>query len=90
MGSQNEKKEALKDLQLLSNIGQALAGRLYSVGIKTAKQVRMSNPERIYEKLRQKEGGKLDKCVLYALKGAILNIPWWECKSLKMVLSQNK
>lgn len=75
-----KKLEAVKDLELLHNIGPAIAERLYSIGIKTAKQMRRSNPERIYEKLKQKEGGKLDKCVLYALKGAILNIPWWDAK----------
>lgn len=81
MGNQDEKRRAIKDLQSLANIGPAIAGRLYSIGIKTAKQVRRSNPERIYEKLKKKEGGKLDKCVLYALKGAIIDIPWWKCKS---------
>lgn len=83
MDNTNKKIGAIKDLQSLSNIGPAIAERLYSIGIKTAKQMRRSNPERIYEKLKKKEGGKLDKCVLYTLRGAILNIPWWECKNLK-------
>lgn len=40
MGNPNEKRQAIKDLQSLANIGPAIAERLYSVGIKTAKQMR--------------------------------------------------
>ena len=32
------------------------------------------------EKLKFDNGGKLDRCVLYQLKGAILDIPWPFCK----------
>lgn len=80
MDNPNKKLEAVKDLQSLPNVGPAIAERLYLIGIKTAKRMKQSNPERIYEKLKKKEGGKLDKCVLYVLKGAVLNIPWWKCK----------
>lgn len=82
MSNSDGKREAIKDLQQLSNIGPAMAERLYSSGIKTAKQMRRSNPEKIYEVLKKKEGGKLDKCVLYALKGAVLDVPWWKCKNI--------
>ncbi len=42
-----------------------------------------SNHEKIYEKLKQKESDHLDICVLYQLRGAILNAPWWMCKDWK-------
>jgi len=71
-----------KKLQTLCNIGPAMAKRLYAIGIKTPEQVRKSNPEKLYEQLRVKEGGKLDRCVLYVLRGAILDIPWPECKDI--------
>jgi len=70
---------------------QLLAERLYSIGIETPEQMKRSNPEEIYEKIRKKEGGKLDKCVLYQLHGAVLDVPWWDCKNLtKDPLNQNK
>lgn len=69
-----------QDLQSLINIGPAIAKRLYSIGINTPSQLKKSNPEKVYEKLKQNEGGVLDKCVLYVLRGAILNVPWWDCK----------
>lgn len=80
MKKENKKPE---DIQSLSNIGPAIAKRLYAIGITTPTRLKKSNPEKVYEKLKQKEGGVLDKCVLYVLRGAILNIPWWVCKDFK-------
>jgi hypothetical protein len=77
-----EKQKSIKSLQTLQNIGPATAERLYSIGVKTPEQMRRSDPGEIYEKLREKEGGKLDKCALYLLQGAVLDIPWPRCKNL--------
>jgi len=74
------KPESIKKLQTLRNIGPAMAERLYSIGIKTPEQMMNSDPEKLYERLRRKAGGKLDKCVLYVFQGAIHDVPWWECK----------
>ncbi len=76
-------KKATEDLQALINIGPAIAKRLYAIGITTPVQLKKSNPEKIYEKLKQKEGGVLDNGVLYVLRGAILDAPWWVCKDWK-------
>ena len=80
MSIHNKRTEAIKDLQSLLNVGPAIAKRLYSIGIKTAKQAKQMDPQKVYEILKKKESGKLDICVLYILQGAILNVPWWECK----------
>ena len=79
-----KQKETIKDLQSLQNIGPATAKRLYAIGVRTPKQLKQFSPEQIYEKLKKKEGGVLDKCVLYQIQGAFLNIPWWKCKNLKV------
>lgn len=71
------------NLQSLINIGPATAKRLCSIGITTPLQLKKSNPEKVYEKLKQNEGGHLDICVLYQLRGAVLDIPWWKCKNYK-------
>jgi len=76
------KKDSLKSLQTLRNIGVVTSEKLYSIGIKTPKQLLKSDPEVIYEKLKFDNGGKLDRCVLYQLKGAILDIPWPFCKNI--------
>ncbi len=79
----NKNSKAAKDLESLANIGPATARRLCTIGITTASQLKRSNPEKVYEKLRKHEGGVLDRCVLYVLRGAILDAPWWVCKKRK-------
>ena len=76
------KLESMKYLQTLRNIGPATAMRLYSIGIKSPEQLKKSNPEELYEELKRKSGGKLDRCVLYILRGAVLDVPWPKCKNL--------
>ncbi|MEK6876107.1 MAG: helix-hairpin-helix domain-containing protein [Nanoarchaeota archaeon] len=82
MNKQDKKPEAIKRLQSLRNIGKITAEKLYSIGIKTPRQMKKSNPEKMYEKLKKRSGGKLDKCVLYQFQGAVLDIPWPECKNI--------
>lgn len=82
MTTKNQKSESIKDLQILQNIGPATAEKLYSVGIKTSGQLKRSDPQKLYQKLKKKCGGKLDRCVLYQLQGAVLDIPWPKCKDL--------
>ncbi|NUN11544.1 TfoX/Sxy family DNA transformation protein [Candidatus Micrarchaeota archaeon] len=74
------KKESLKDLQSLMNIGESISEDLYSLGIRSASEFMTKDPEKLYAELKKKSGGKLDKCVLYTFKGAKLNKKWWLCK----------
>jgi len=90
MTKQNEKLEVIKRLQTLRNIGPATAERLYAIGIKTPEEIKRSDPEEIYEKLRIEEGGELDRCVLYQFRGVVLDLPWWECKDLTKLSNKNK
>lgn len=76
------KSESLKRLQTLRNVGIATAQRLYAAGIKTPEDLKETDPEKLYELLKTKEGGNLDRCVLYQLRGAVLDIPWLKCKNL--------
>jgi nucleotidyltransferase/DNA polymerase involved in DNA repair len=82
MTPHNQKMETLKTLQTLRNIGPATAKKLISIGIKTPGQLKRSDPKKLYNQLKKKCGGQLDKCVLYQLQGAVSDIPWPECKDL--------
>jgi len=82
MKKQNKILEDNENLQSLINIGPTTAKRLNSIGITKSTQLRNLDPEETYEKLKEAECGILDKCVLYQLRGAVLNIPWWLCKDL--------
>lgn len=78
-----EKQKSIRSLQSLRNIGPITAEYLHSIGIKTPEKLKQSSPEELYEELKRRRGGKLDKCVLYQLRGALLDIPWPKCKNQK-------
>jgi len=82
LSERNQKSEAIKHLRSLRNIGDVTAERLYSIGINTPEQMKKTDPVELFEKMKKMNGGKLDKCVLYLLQGAILDISWWKCKNL--------
>ncbi len=77
---QTPKQKSLKELQTIINIGPVAAEELYSMGIRSPAQLKRADPEKLYEKLKRRRGGKLDRCVLYQFRGAIKNKPWPKCK----------
>lgn len=77
-----KKSQPIKELQTLRNIGPATAEKLYAIGIRSPEQMRHSDPEKLYERLKKKSGGQLDRCVLYQFRGAIWDLPWPMCKDL--------
>ncbi len=81
MNNQDKKSESLKQLQTLRNIGPKMAEKLYALGIKTPEQMKKSNPEKLFKRLHVLYP-KVDLCELYVFRGAVLDIPWWECKNL--------
>lgn len=93
MSNQERKSEALKRLQILRNIGPKMAEKLYALGIKTPEQMKKANPEKLFKRLHTIYH-KVDPCELYVFRGAILGIPWWECKNLgrkhKLMSKNNK
>ncbi len=90
MNKQSEKSKAIKHLQVLRNIGPKTSEKLYALGIKTPEQMKKLNPDKLYKQL-QTIDPKTDPCELYVFRGAILDIPWWECKDLtKGRLNLNK
>jgi len=76
-----KRNEDIERLQSLRNIGPVIAARLYAIGVKTPEQLKRADPEELYGKLKMRAGGKLDRCVLYVLQGAVLDIPWPQCKT---------
>jgi len=72
--------EPLRRLQMLRNIGPKMAAKLLSLGIETPEQMLSADPEALYEELKSRSGGVLDRCVLYAFRGATHGIPWPQCK----------
>lgn len=46
------------------------------VKTETPGQMKRSDPQEIYQKLRKKQGLKPDRCALYQFQGAVLDVPW--------------
>ncbi len=78
--SDGNTSEKLQRLQMLRNIGPKMAPDLLSLGIETPEQMLAADPDALYEELKRRNGGKLDRCVLYAFRGAKHGIPWPQCK----------
>ncbi len=76
-----KRSEGIESLQSLRNIGPVIAAKLYAIGVNTPEQLKRAEPEELYGKLKMRAGGKLDRCVLYVLRGAVLDIPWPQCKN---------
>ena len=75
-----EQSDKLKRLMMLRNVGEKTAPSLFALGIETPEQMFDADPEALYEEWKRREGGKLDRCVLYQLRGAKYGMAWPECK----------
>ncbi len=80
MTSSEDNSHALVRLRMLCNIGEKTAPVLFSLGIETPEQMLNADPEALYEDLKRRRGGKLDRCVLYQFRGAKYGLPWPKCK----------
>lgn len=68
----------MSDLTSLRNIGSKSAAWLESVGIKSADELFDIGVEQVYRKVRAAYPDQVSLNMLYALQGALLDIPWNE------------
>jgi hypothetical protein len=59
-----------EELESIPGIGPSLAADLRSLGIRRVSQLKRRNPQRLYDRLCELEGGPVDRCVLYAFRCA--------------------
>ena len=76
----NDAEEKVLQLTMLRNVGEKTARVLLDLGIETPEQMFEADPETLFEELKHRRGGKLDRCVLYLFRGAKHGIAWPECK----------
>jgi len=76
----NDAEEKVLQLTMLRNVGEKTARALLDLGIETPEQMFEADPETLFEELKHRRGGKLDRCVLYLFRGAKHGIAWPECK----------
>lgn len=83
----------MKELESLPGIGAILAQELWSIGIRSIKDLKNRNPDDIYHIYQNKRGGKSDKSMLYILRCAAYFasnsehdpelLKWWNWKEKK-------
>jgi hypothetical protein len=80
MTDATDRNARLARLRTLCNVGEKTAPVLLSLGIETPEQMLAADPDALYEELKQRCGGRLDRCVLYQFRGAKYGLPWPECR----------
>jgi hypothetical protein len=86
------KTEGLKDLMTIPGVGKSIAQDLWSIGIRSVKELKNKNPELLYDKSNAYVGTTQDRCLLYVFRCAVyfastdpkkLNaekLKWWNRK----------
>ena len=78
-------KHPEQSLQALKNIGPALEEKMHLIGVNTVEDFMKSEPEELYQRLQDTLGYPVDRCVLYCLQGARLDLPWPGCKKYSVM-----
>ena len=78
------------NLQVIPGIGPSLAADLQALGFRSAGELRMQDPEKMYAYLCELRGQAVDRCVLYAFRCAVYFagtdspepdlLKWWNWK----------
>ena len=84
------KELAIKELQEIPGVGKSIANDLYELGIRTVKDLKGKDPERLYLKRCSQQGTQIDRCLLYVFRCAIYfashkrhdeeRLKWWNWK----------
>jgi len=84
---------AIKELQQIPGVGKKIAADLYSLGIRSIKELENKDPEELYLKLCAKQGTHIDRCMLYVFRCAVYYashkkhnpelLKWWNWKDKK-------
>lgn len=86
----DDKPAALHELKTIPGVGKVVAEDLWSIGIRRVTDLKGRDPQDLYDELRVKAGGKLDRCMLYTLRCAVYyaanavhdpeKLKWWNWK----------
>ena len=84
------RESALRDLQRLPGVGKRVSEDLYSLGFRSAYELKGKNPEKLYADLCILQRQHIDRCMLYVLRCAVYfashtrhdpeKLKWWNWK----------
>ncbi|HAP00507.1 MAG TPA: pathogenicity locus [Bacteroidetes bacterium] len=88
-----EKKEILKELQVIPGVGKSIANDLYLLGIRSVSDLKNKSPEVMYDDMTKLTGSQHDICLLYVFRCAVYfsktknpekkKLDWWYWKNGK-------
>lgn len=87
------KEEAIKELKQIPGVGVSIANDLWNIGIKSVKQLKGKDPQKLYEASNKFANDIQDKCLLYVFRCAVYyaetppeqrdleKLRWWNWKN---------
>lgn len=87
------KEEGIKDLRQIPGVGISIANDLWNIGIKSVKQLKGKDPQKLYEASNKFANTIQDKCLLYVFRCAVYyaetpaeerdleKLRWWNWKN---------
>ena len=83
-------RDKLKDFQRIPGVGKSIAQDLVNLGFSSVSELKGQDPERLYERLCDLLGCKVDRCMLYVFRCAVYFaenekhdpelLKWWNWK----------
>jgi len=87
------RKESLKELQTIPGVGPNIAEHFWKIGIRSVKDLKDRDPEKLYVALCRREKAVVDRCLLYVCRCAVYyasnkkhaprKLLWWNWKDVK-------
>jgi hypothetical protein len=84
------KENRLRHLQQIPGVGKTIAEDLWMLGIRSVRDLKGKDPEILYERLCERQGTRIDRCMLYVLRCAVyyasfdrhnpVLLKWWNWK----------
>ena len=84
------KAAALRELRRIPGVGKSIAEDLWGIGIHRVDELRGRDPEALYEAMCERQGVRIDRCMLYVLRCAVYfaseyphdpeKLLWWNWK----------
>ena len=83
-------KQCRRELMKIPGVGNKIALYFSDIGIKSISDLRKKNPEGLYQKMRERHGYTVDRCMLYVFRCAVYfsetknpdpeKLKWWHWK----------
>jgi hypothetical protein len=65
------KQSVLKEFEQIPGVGKKISMDLWAMGLRSVKDLKDNSPEKLYCDLCEKQGGHVDKCMLYVFRCAV-------------------